>query len=188
MEKSPILYTERLLLELPSILDIPKIVKYLNNPKITDNVLNMPFPYFEKDAVFWLNMANKGWETKTAFIFGIYLQSTKEFIGGVGLTLNTEHNHAELGYWLSESFWNKGYISEAVKAVIMYGFETLELNKIYATHLINNPASGKVMIKNGMKKEGQLISHYKKEENYHTIDQYGITRSDYTAQNNTILI
>ncbi len=69
--------------------------------------------------------------------------------------------------------------TEAVKIILNYGFNTLQLNKIIATHLVENLASGHVMIKNNMKKEGELKEHTKKNGIYHSLVQYRLTKSEY---------
>ena len=153
MKEYPQIETDRLILGKLSASDIPKIVEYAGNIKIAQNTLNMPHPYEEKDAIFWINLANESFANKSAYVFGIRLKSTNEFMGGVGIRLTPRFNHADLGYWLGEPFWNNGYMTEAVKAVLEFGFITLDLHKIFATYLIENPASGKVMYNNGMIKE-----------------------------------
>lgn len=177
--KFPQFSTDRLILGKVQSIDIPKIVEYAGNKKVADTTLNIPHPYHEKDAIFWLNMANQGFEKKTQFTFAIRLKTTHEFIGGIGLKINKRFDRAELGYWIGEPFWNKGYVTEAVGAVLEFGFRTLELNKIYAQFLIENPASGKVMIKNGMIKEGELKDHSKKGNQYRSVMQYRLTKAEY---------
>ena len=179
MKEYPQLKTERLLLGKILASDIPKIVEYAGNIKIAQNTLNMPHPYAEKDAIFWLNLANEGFANKTKYIFGIRNLATNEFMGGIGIHVNARFNHGELGYWLAEPFWNNGYMSEAVKALLHFGFITLDLHKIFATHLVENPASGKVMIKNGMIKEAELKEHYKKGDEYKSVIQLRLTRKEY---------
>ncbi|WP_338768336.1 GNAT family protein [Bernardetia sp. ABR2-2B] len=175
------LQTKRLILNSLSYKDIPKIIEYANNPKISDNVINIPFPYFEKDAIFWLNMANQDKKTGEAYKFAIRKKEDEnlEFIGGVGLLLDKKHNKAELGYWIGEPFWSKGFVSEAVEKIIEFGFETLKLNKIIANHFLTNPASGKIMIKNKMIREAHLKDHYKKGDKYLDVIQYRLTREEY---------
>lgn len=163
MTDFPKIETNRLSLESISYSDIPKIIEYAGNIKVAQTTLNIPHPHQERDAIFWINNANQGYKDKSQFTFGIRLKPTNKFIGGIGLKINTRFNRAELGYWMAEPFWNKGYASEAVGVVLKYGFDKLELNKIYATHLAENSASGKVMIKNKMIKEGELKDHTKKE-------------------------
>lgn len=175
------LETERLILNSLSYKDIPKIIEYAGNPKISDNLINLPFPYFEKDAVFWINGANQGRKTGEEYKFAIRSKENKnlDFIGGIGLMLDKKHNKAELGYWIGEPFWGKGLMSEAAKKVIEFGFETLELNKIFANHFLDNPASGKIMIKNGMIKEAEIKDHFKKGDKYLDVIQYRLTREEY---------
>lgn len=159
--------------------DIPTIIKYAGNSNVAKHLLNLPHPYYEKDAIFWINMAHQGWVDGSKCIFGIRLKENQEFIGGVGLHIDTRFNRAELGYWIGEPFWGKGYMTEALATVIKYGFEEKELNKIFAIHLLENPASGKVMAKNGMLKEGEMKEHVTNQNEYKDIAQYGLTRSQY---------
>lgn len=61
---------------------------------------------------------------------------------------------AQIEYALSRAYWSKGIMSEALTAVIAYLFENTDYNRIEAAHHVNNPASGKVMQKSGMRFEG----------------------------------
>lgn len=165
---------------MPEARDLPQMMKYANHPRISQMTLNIPHPYQEKDAISWLNMANQGFEDKNHFVFAICKQADDRFMGGIGLRLNTRFNHAELGFWLGEPFWNNGYVTEAAAEILKFGFEQLKLQKIFATHMVDNPASGKVMIKNGMIKEGKLVDHLKKGDQYLTVIQYRLTREEYS--------
>lgn len=179
MEKELNLKTQRLILRSPKASDIPRIVKFANNSKVADMTLNIPFPYKEKDAILWINRANKGLQDESKFIFAVCRESTNKFIGGIGLEINKRFNRAELGFWIGEPFWSKGFATEAAGEMIRFGFEDVKLNKILATHLPNNPASGKVMVKNGMVKEGELKEHVRKNEEYLSLIQYRITRNEF---------
>lgn len=179
MKKFPEIQTSRLILGKVSYHDIPKISEYAGNKKIAEMTLNIPHPYNENDAIFWINSINQGFDNQTQYSFGIRIKTSNEFIGGMGLKVNNRFNRAELGYWIAEPFWNKGYATEALKAILKFGFEVLHLNKIYATHLLENPASGKVMIKNGMIKEGELKDHVKKGDVYQSLIQYRLTKTEF---------
>jgi len=183
MKTVPTLVTERLILDQIIPVDIPNIVAYAGNKKITNTTRTMPHPYFEEDAIAWINMANQGFKNKDMFIFALRDKVDKSFKGGIGLTLNTENNRAEIGYWIAEKFWGMGYTTEAVKAVLKFGFEKLELNKITAVYIDTNIASGKIMDKNGMVKEGELKNHDIKLGEYQTLIQYRMLRSEYDALN-----
>ena len=186
MKPFPILTTKRLTLSKILATDIPTIVKYAGSEQIAATTLNIPHPYEEKDAISWIHMANQGFQNKTQYTFSVRLNTTNEFIGGIGLRTNFKMNRAELGYWIAEPFWNLGMTTEAASTILKFGFETLSLNKIYATHVPENPASGKVMIKNGMIKEGELKEHVKKGAEYKTIIQYRLTRKEYDDLKRTI--
>jgi len=179
MDSLPVLETDRLRLRMPNAEDIPRMVQHANNKKISNMTLSMPHPYHEKDAIYWINMANQGFEDKNHFIFAICKQSDNLFMGGIGLRLNTRFNRAELGFWIGEPFWNNGYVTEAIGKILEFGFERVGLHKIHASHFVNNPASGKVMRKNGMIREGELVDHIKKGDKYLTIIQYRLTKDEY---------
>lgn len=182
MDKLPVIETERIRLRVPEAKDIPRIMEYADNQKISKTTLNIPHPYEEKDAIFWINMANQGLEDGTHFVFAICLLPDDKFIGGIGLHKNERFNRAELGFWIGEPFWNKGYVTEAAGQILKFGFEQLNLHKIFAIHLTDNPASGKVMIKNGMVKEGELVDHIRKDDKYLTVVQYRITKDEYSGK------
>lgn len=179
MKQFPTLTTSRLSLEEVRTSDIPAIIQYAGDERIARTTLSMPHPYTEKDAILWLNKARQGFETGEHYIFGIRLALTGEFMGGIGLVVNKRFNKAEIGYWIGLPFWNKGYMTEATGALLKFGFEEVGLNKIYAQFLEENPASGKIMIKNGMIKEAELVDHIQKYGEYKTSIQYRLTRAEY---------
>ena len=183
MKDFPQVETKRLVMNRWKWTDVPAITEYAGNDNVASKTVNIPHPYYEEDAVAWISATYRGYEDKTQYAFAIRTKSTGEFIGGIGLRVETRFDRAELGYWLAEPFWGNGYATEASSAVLRFGFEKLVLNKIYATHLTDNPASGKVMIKNGMIKEGELKEHTKREGIYRSIVQYRLTRSEYEEIN-----
>lgn len=175
------LFTERLILRPPEVTDIPAIVKYANNKTIADFTLNIPYPYSQEDAVHFLSNVLQHIKTGKQSTFAILLKDNPEVIGFIGLKTEPKHKHAEMGYWIGEPFWNKGYITEAIGALLAHGFNDLGLHKIFAHHMQDNPGSGKVMIKNGMKQEGVLKEHIFKNGRFQTMILYGILESDYRA-------
>jgi len=118
-----------------------------------------------------------------SYSFCILHKKTNQMIGAIGLHVNGEHNRAEAGYWIAVPYWNNGVATESLVRILEFGFNELQLNKIYATHLLENPSSGRVMIKAGMKREGKLMEHYQKGLSYVTVIQYGITALMYKKSN-----
>jgi len=93
--------------------------------------------------------------------------------------IQSDNASAEIGYSLSRDYWNRGIMTEALKAVIEYGFSALNLNRIEAQHETTNPASGAVMRKCRMQKEGTLRSRLMNKGRFVDVDLYAILRKDY---------
>lgn len=178
----PILSTERLILSQPTVSDVEEVVFQMNSTsEISENTLTLPFPYQEENAHFWFKMAEDGFANKDAFIFGIREKENLKLIGAIGLHLDIGNNKAEVGYWLGKSFWNRGYVSEALQKVLQFGFEELNLNKIYASYFLHNPASGKVLEKNGFVFEGTLRQEILKNGKYLDLNKYACLKENYKA-------
>lgn len=158
----PELHTERLHLRQLNIDDVDALVRHANNPRIAENILNIPYPYREHDAVFRISFVVQGFKERKRFVFAIIDKSTNALIGEISLHLNG--NMAQMAYWLGETFWGQKLTTEAVAAVLQFGFERLELELIYAECHEDNIASHKVLLKNGFLKNrtmGKVIQFIK---------------------------
>lgn len=174
----PILKTERLLLDQPCDKDVDDIVKILNDDIYYQNTINIPKTYTIESAHFWISLSKSNFDSDMGYIFAIRIPDTKKIIGGIGLGIDKKFNKAELGYWLCKNYWNKSFTTEAVKAIIKFGFEDLKLKRIFASHFDFNIASGKVMENAGMSKEGILKCHTQKEGKYQDHALYAIINDD----------
>lgn len=125
----------------------------------------------------------QGFKNKERYVFAITFKNSDELIGEIGLHLDKSNDSAQFGYWIAEPFWGKGAASEATAAILKFGFIDLHLNKIYATHYPENPASGKVMLKNKMIKEAELKAQYKIDGSYRDVIQYRLTKAEYLDLN-----
>ncbi|HEX2622576.1 MAG TPA: GNAT family protein [Phototrophicaceae bacterium] len=184
MLSSPVLKTERLVLRPVATRDAPNIQKLAGDFKVARNTLSMPYPYPDGAAESFVAWARDELLAGEAFTFGIILND--ELIGCIGLHLQPQHKHAEMGYWLGVPYWGQGYASEAARTMMEFGFEMLDLNRIYAAHFTRNPASGRVMQKIGMRYEGTLRQHYFRFDEFHDTAYYAILREDYTAGKNKL--
>lgn len=158
----PELYTRRLTLRKLEGEDIPALVRLANNKKISDQIVNIPYPYQEPDAAFRISYIVRGFKEKSRYIFAIIQDDPEAFIGEVSLHLHPDEPYAELGYWIGEPYWSKGYATEASKAIIKFGFEQLNLELIFATCHAENGASCKVASNIKMKKDhmnGNVIQY-----------------------------
>ena len=100
-------------------------------------------------------------------------------VGAVGLELQRDHDRAELGYWIGVPHRNRGYATEAARAVLGYAFETLGLHRVFAFHYSKNAASGRVLQKIGMTHEGRRRAHPLKWGEYLDNEVYGILRDEW---------
>ncbi len=175
----PQLTSPRLLLRAFTLADVPRLVALADNYEVAKNTLNIPHPYRGEDARRWVQISQENYQQHTSYAFAIELKATGELIGGIGLTPDWRFDRAEAGYWLGQDYWGRGLASEALAALLRFGFGELKLNKIYATHIASNPASGRVMLKNGMVKEGELAQHTKRDGHYHDLWQYRLLRAEY---------
>ena len=95
--------------------------------------------------------------------WAIVRKDTSEVVGSIGIiTTSTIDERGEVGYALRFNEWNKGYMSEILPYVLTFGFESMGLHRIEATHSLSNPASGKVMQKAHMSLECSMLRHYYK--------------------------
>lgn len=107
-------------------------------------------------------------------------RETNRVVGTIGfIWIDREHNSAEIGYSLAQEMWNRGLTTEALRAMIAFGFEKLHLNRIEAQFDVRNVASGRVMEKAGMRKEGVLRQRMYNKGEYIDLEMWAILASDY---------
>ncbi|MFS4471824.1 GNAT family N-acetyltransferase [Chryseobacterium sp. T20] len=176
MNKFPVIETERLILSQLEERDVPFIVGYLQHRIFSDLTSNIPYPYVENDARSWLKMSKEAFDTNTGYTFAIR-NKEGQIIGAIGLH-DRDDDKAELGYWIGIPYWNKGYVTEAAKAIVDFGLNEMRFNKIFATHFLHNPASGRIMEKIGMEQEAVLKQEMKKDGEYFDIVRYCILKTD----------
>ena len=173
----PTLETERLRIRPYTEADIPELVRLVGAREVAATTLRIAHPYTDQDARDFLELAkepDKLW-------LAITLRADGRQIGGIGLRLEQQHGHAELGYWLGVSYWGCGYATEAAGEVLRYGFENLGLHRIFATHFKHNPASGRILQKIGMRHEGCQREHLLKWGEFIDSELYGILRREWES-------
>lgn len=178
MSTQPTLETPRLKLRPYTEADIPELLPLIGTREVAATTLRIAHPYTEQDAKAFLELAkdpDKLW-------LAITLRSDGRQIGGVGLRVEKQHQHAELGYWLGVPFWGHGYATEAAADILRYGFETLALHRIFASHFKHNQASGRILKKIGMKYEGCHREHLLKWDRFVDSDLYGMLRREWEAR------
>ncbi len=90
-----------------------------------------------------------------------------------------QHFRSEMGYDMDEEYRNKGLMTEAIKTLIQYGFDKMDLNRIEAFTSPNNEASKKLLTKLGFKAEGILKEHFFKDNRLEDSVCFAILKSEY---------
>ena len=111
--------------------------------------------------------------------WGVIEKSTNTLVGTIGYMSYSEENATvEVGYSLARWLWGRGYMTEALSRVIDYTFDAMNINRIEAQHELDNPASGRVMEKCGMRREGVLRQRLYNKGKYVDVALYAILRQD----------
>ncbi len=173
----PELETERLILRPLRMSDARDMYAYARDEEVSRHVLWSAHTSISQTRAF-LRASIRQYRREPGS-FAITLKGSGKMIGTVGfMWVNGEHRSAEVGYSLGKEYWNRGIMTEALRAVIAYGFDTLRLNRIEAQHEISNPASGRVMAHVGMQYEGILRQRLKNKGKFVDVALYAILRSD----------
>ncbi len=176
--------TTRLLLRPFTLTDAPDVHQLASEYEIAANTLRIPHPYELSMAEDWIAGQVQAAEEQRELTWAVVQREEKMLLGSIGLILFKEFEQAELGYWIGKPYWNKGYASEAAKAVLEFGFKNLHFQRIHAHHLSRNPVSGKVLKKIGMQHEGCLRQHIRKWGKFEDIEMYGILTDEFFEMKN----
>jgi ribosomal-protein-alanine N-acetyltransferase len=150
-----LLETPRLLLRKPVQADAPVIFEaYAGDAEVTHFLTWKPHARLDETRA-WLLKVLAGWEEMTTLTWMITTRSEQELIGAVELRLEAQAN---LGFVLSRRHWNRGFMTEAVQAVIAWARTREEVERVWALCAVENTASARVLEKAGMEREGLLRS------------------------------
>ena len=180
------LETERLVLRPTNISDAEQMYNnWASDPEVTKYLLWQPHADIEVTKGILVNWDKEN-EKLDYYHWGIVDKETGQIIGtGGALGINERHHSTELGYCMSRAQWGKGYMSEAVAAIIKHLFNTVGLNRITACHDISNVGSGRVMQKCGMVFEGiQRQAYYCDRRGFYDLACYAILRDYYVEKSN----
>jgi RimJ/RimL family protein N-acetyltransferase len=165
----PALKTARLVLRAPLRSDVAAIVALAGDRRVAENTARIPHPYSAADAAGIIAAVNhKDGET----VFAIELDGA--LIGMCGL--DSRSDVVELGYWLGVPFWNRGYATEAARAVIDYGFAALGHEVLHSGARVSNPASRRVLEKCGFQWTGVRLCRIRAINSAAPIDRFRLDR------------
>lgn len=155
----PVLNTTRLILRALRPSDLDDLYEYASDPEIDHYVPWERYKNFE-EARENLNEFLEEYQKDGLGAWGIEHRADQKLIGIINTSIPHRINRrVEVGYTISRAYWNHGLATEALQAVIQFGFEKMELVRMEAVVLPENIASARVLEKAGMRFEGLIHSY-----------------------------
>ncbi len=175
----PVLETSRLTLRRAVMRDAADIYHYARDPEVARHVL------WEAHTSLWDTRAYVRfllyqYRNGEAGSWVIEMKETGRVIGTIGyMNYAADNACVEVGYSLAREYWGQGLMTEALQEVIGETFRTLHLHRIEAMHFTDNPASGRVMEKCGMRHEGRLRERVCCKGVFRDVEMWAILRKDW---------
>lgn len=167
----PCFKTERLKLRQTTYEDAEAVFTVFSDPKVTK--------FHNLDTFTHLDQANrviarriKDFSTGRGIRWGIIHQKYNYLIGSCGFTWNNSENGAEVGYELKSQFWQQGIMTEALSAIVQYGFASRNLHFVVAQIMLANVASRKLLEKLGFQSQGIIKKQGFWKGEYHDLEQF----------------
>lgn len=176
----PHLKTKRLLLRQAIPEDAEAIFTVFCEPQVTQFHNLDTFTHID-EAIAVIERRAKGFENGHGIRWGIARQQDNRLIGSCGLTWNQEANAAEVGYELASQFWQQGIMTEALRAILQYGFETIKIEYVIAQVMLENTASQRLLQKLGFQSWGTLPQHGFCKAQHHDLEQFVLTKAEFVA-------
>ena len=145
----PTLQTDRLTLRAFDPSDAPRLQALLADGRIAEGTLRIPHPYPEGGAAEWIATHPELVASGKLMLWAVTMRNDGDLVGSLSLRLSAAHRRGEAGYWIAPAVWGRGLATEALRAVVAYGFDVLDLHRIEGHHFTENPPSGRVMAKVG---------------------------------------
>lgn len=172
----PTLETEQLKLREITDSDVSSIFALFSNEQLTK--------YYGQDVLTDIDQAQaivnvfaNNYKGKRGIRWGIELKETGQLIGTIGFHAWSHlHKRAEIGYEIHPDHWRKGYISEAIQAVLPYGFQQMKLSRIGAIVFLENDASNQLLKKIGFQREGILKKYMVQNGESYDTNVYGLLK------------
>ena len=175
----PRLETPRLILRRLEMRDAPDLFDYSRDPQVAKHVLWDAQTSVSESRAYVRYMLRR-YRAGEPASWGIEEKETGRVVGTIGyMWYQRDNNACEVGYSLARRRWNRGYMTEALAEVLRFSFEELGVHRVEAQHEVENAASGAVMRKCGMRKEGTLRGRLYNKGRYVDVDLYAMLREDY---------
>lgn len=177
----PVLDTPRLILRPLTLRDAQDIFDYSRDPQVARHVLWDAHRSIA-DSRAYVRFILRQYREGQPSSYGIVLRETGRVIGTIGFMSYVEENSTvEVGYSIGRAYWGRGLTAEALRALLGLAFDSMRLHRVEAQHELDNPASGKVMVKCGMRYEGTLRGRVFNKGRFSDVALYAILQEDWKA-------
>jgi len=184
----PIITTPRLVLRWISEDDIDSLYEIFSNPQVMRYWSTVPLANQEAAAELQREIA-EGNESETMFKWGIALRDSNILIGTTTLfNLNLDNGRAELGYALGRAYWGKGYMNEALNALVLHAFEVMGLRRLEADVDPRNTASIRTLERLGFQREGFLRERWRVNGEIQDALFYGLLRREWLKEPSVVTL
>lgn len=184
--RTMILETERLLLRDFTIADVPDIEVYQTDPRYLRFYHWTTRSPGEIQQFVQMFLDWQQQKPRTKYQLVIVLKAQKRVIGNCGVRCQVSgDDQGEIGYEINPNYWGKGYATEAANGIIRFGFETLNLHRIWATCIAENTASARVLEKVGMRQEGHFVEKEWMKGRWWDVLQFALLRREWLEFNAT---
>lgn len=136
--------TERLILRSYRSEDATDLPALIGNWNVAKMLARVPYPYTDDDAADFVSRVTTEKENPDDIAFVIESRDTGHQIGGNGI-YHRPIGGAEIGYWLAEPYWGRGFMTEAARALVAHFFAISGDDTLYSGYFADNPASGKIL-------------------------------------------
>lgn len=174
----PDLHTPRLTLRKMRLSDADDMFAYARDPDVSRYLVWTPHTSVEESRGFLAYVASQ-YAAGLMEDWGIEHRATTRFIGTAGYFFWDEpHRRAEMHYCLAKEFWGQGLMTEAITAIITFGFERMGLHRVEAKCFPDNAGSEKVLRKAGMQYEGLMREGLFAKGSFHDLKTFALLSTD----------
>lgn len=153
------LYTPRLVLRPLTEDDAGMVAQLAGEWLVASKTGRIPYPYELEMALDFIRAQHNAAECEV--IFAVCRQSDDALLGCVGASFDADS--AELGYWFGQAYWGQGFATEAAQALVPYIFSLPKITQMTSSHLLSNPASGRVLQKLGFNEVARETVNWRNE-------------------------
>jgi [ribosomal protein S5]-alanine N-acetyltransferase len=174
--------TGRLVLRRIGLADRDAVQAAAGRFEVADTMISIPHPLTAAATAGYIRQRLGQMRRGRALALGIRTRAGGDFAGLLELrAIEPEHAQGELSFWLAVEARGRGYMGEAITALLPTAFGALGLNRIYAYHMVRNPASGRVLERLGFRPEGVLRERVRKWERFEDVVIQALLRSRWSG-------